>query len=85
MIWPVLQLVSLTSKDMITGSELKDGDVLIGMASSGVHSNGFSLVRNVFRMDEDTLNTYHEELGKTLGETLISSDKNLCKCIKIHP
>ena len=59
-------------KDIITGAHLKDGDVIIGMASSGVHSNGFSLVRKIFRMDAETLNTYHEELGKTLGEALLA-------------
>lgn len=51
-------------KDLITGKDLKEKDVLIGIASSGVHSNGFSLVRKVFSMDEKTLNTYHEELER---------------------
>ena len=55
-------------KDIITGEDVKAGDVLIGMASSGVHSNGFSLVRKIFRMDKETLNTYMDELGTTLGE-----------------
>ena len=50
-------------KDIITGEDVKAGDVLIGMASSGVHSNGFSLVRKIFRMDKETLNTYIDELG----------------------
>ena len=59
-------------KDIITGENLKAGDVLIGMASTGVHSNGFSLVRKIFKMDKETLNTYHEELGKTLGEALLA-------------
>ena len=59
-------------KDIITGADVKAGDVLIGMASSGVHSNGFSLVRKIFKMDKETLNTYHEELGATLGETLLA-------------
>ncbi len=53
-------------KDMITGQDLKAGDVLIGVASSGVHSNGFSLVRKIFEMTKESLDTYYDELGKTL-------------------
>ena len=68
-------------KDIITGEHLKDGDVIIGMASSGVHSNGFSLVRKIFRMDAETLNTYHEELGKTLGETLLAPTRIYVKAL----
>lgn len=69
-------------KDIITGADLKAGDVLIGMASSGVHSNGFSLVRKIFTMDKETLNTYHEELGKTLGETLLAPTRIYVKALR---
>ncbi len=69
-------------KDIITGANLKENDVLIGMASTGVHSNGFSLVRKVFNMDEKTLNTYHEELGKTLGEALLEPTRIYVKALK---
>lgn len=69
-------------KDLITGKDLKAGDVLIGIASSGVHSNGFSLVRKVFHMDKETLNTYHEELGTTLGEALIAPTKIYVKALR---
>ena len=69
-------------KDIITGADLAAGDVLIGMASSGVHSKGFSLVRKIFSMDADTLNTYHEELGKTLGEALLAPTRIYVKALR---
>ena len=69
-------------KDIITGKDVKAGDVLIGMASSGVHSNGFSLVRKVFSIDKKTLDTYHEELGTTLGEALIAPTKIYVKALR---
>ena len=71
-------------KDMITGEELKAGDVLIGMASTGVHSNGFSLVRKVFEKEltKEGLNTYYDELGKTLGETLLAPTRIYVKALK---
>ena len=69
-------------KDILTGENLKAGDVLIGMASTGVHSNGFSLVRKIFKMDKETLNTYHEELGKTLGEALLAPTRIYVKALK---
>lgn len=60
---------------MIDGSKLKAGDVLIGLRSSGVHSNGFSLVRKVFDISEETINNTYPELDKTLGETLLTPTK----------
>lgn len=71
-------------KDMITGEHLKAGDVLIGMASTGVHSNGFSLVRKVFEKEltREGLNTYYDELGKTLGEALLMPTRIYVKALK---
>ena len=69
-------------KDLITGKDLKAGDVLIGMASSGVHSNGFSLVRKVFDMTREALDTYHDSLGCTLGEALLAPTKIYVKALR---
>ena len=68
--------------NLITGKDVAEGDVLIGMKSSGVHSNGFSLVRQIFEMTTESLNTYYEELGTTLGEALLAPTKIYVKALK---
>jgi phosphoribosylformylglycinamidine cyclo-ligase len=69
-------------KQLVTGANLKPGDTLIGIASSGIHSNGYSLVRKVFRMQRETLDTYYESLGATLGETLLTPTKIYVKALQ---
>ena len=69
-------------KDILTGADVKAGDVLIGMASSGVHSNGFSLVRKIFEMTKESLDTYYDELGKTLGEALLAPTRIYVKALR---
>lgn len=69
-------------KDLITGKDIKPGDTIIGIASSGVHSNGFSLVRKVFDMTRSSLETYYEELGKTLGEALLAPTRIYVKALR---
>ncbi len=69
-------------RDLITGEEIGDGDVLVGIASSGVHSNGFSLVRKIFDMTPETLGRYEEGLGRTLGEALLAPTRIYVKALR---
>lgn len=69
-------------KNLITGKDLKPGDILIGIRSSGIHSNGYSLVRKVFTMTETSLSVYYDSLGMTLGEALLTPTKIYVKALK---
>lgn len=69
-------------EDIINGENLKKGDVIIGMASSGIHSNGFSLVRKVFNIKKEALDVYYDALGKTLGEALLEPTRIYVKALK---
>lgn len=72
----------LDQKKIITGASIKPGDTLIGISSSGIHSNGYSLVRKVFRMQSEIMDTYYETLSSTLGEVLLTPTKIYVKALR---
>lgn len=75
-------VVGIADKDkIINGKKIKSGDTLIGFASSGIHSNGYSLVRKIFNINEQILNKYDESLGKPLGEELLTPTRIYVKTI----
>ena len=71
----------LDNANVIDGKKIKDGDVLIGVSSSGIHSNGYSLVRKIFNPNKENVNEYIDELGQTLGEALLTPTKIYVKTV----
>ena len=71
----------LDNANVIDGKNIKDGDILIGVSSSGIHSNGYSLVRKIFNPNKENINEYIEELGQTLGEALLTPTKIYVKTV----
>lgn len=69
------------AENIVSGENVKAGDVVIGIVSSGIHSNGYSLVRKVFDLSERSLNRYSEALGSTLGEALLTPTKIYVKAL----
>lgn len=72
---------SVEKDKLVNGKDIKAGDVLIGLQSSGIHSNGFSLVRAVINMERKNLSQYIDELGKMLGEEILTPTKIYVKSL----
>ncbi len=65
-------IIGVVEKEkVINGKAITVGDTIIGLPSSGLHTNGYSLVRKLFGVSQPVLNTYYPELGRTLGEELL--------------
>lgn len=71
----------LDNANVIDGKKIKEGDILIGVSSSGIHSNGYSLVRKIFNPNKENVNEYIDELSQTLGEALLTPTKIYVKTV----